>query len=238
MKNLAIIPVRAGSTRIKRKNFIDFYGKPLFYYTFIAAQSSKLFEEIIVSTESIEVQNICKELGIKVDYVRPIELSGGDVSLTNVCIDVINHFKKKNKVFDNLCLLWATSPLRDSNDIIKAFSLLNENAKVDGVIGVTEYNHSPYCAMTNDMDGFVQQVMVDHFWKGSDGWPKTFVDCGSIAWIKMNAFLREKTWLPKLSKAYTMPRYKGVDLDTHDDLELLEFYFEKYYLKKNKIENV
>ncbi|MDN2862197.1 pseudaminic acid cytidylyltransferase, partial [Campylobacter jejuni] len=33
MKNLCIIPARGGSTRIHRKNIIDFLGNPLISYS-------------------------------------------------------------------------------------------------------------------------------------------------------------------------------------------------------------
>ncbi len=229
MKNIAIIPVRMGSTRVKRKNAIDFLGKPLFYYTYLSAKKTKLFDEIVISTESKEVLNMCRELGIDVGYLRPAALADGSITLADVCKDVLDYFMNKNKVFDNLCLLWATSPLRDHTDIVNSYEILKSDGAIEGVVGVTEYGHSPYCALTENLNGYVEPVMAEEFWKGSEGWPKTFVDCGSIAWVKMNAFQLQKTWLPRLTKAYVMPRYKGVDLDTPDDLELLRLYFEKYY---------
>ena len=65
MKNIAIIPIRKGSTRIPRKNFMDFFGKPMFLYTYEAAKKSGLFEDIVISTDSQEVLDICKNHGIE-----------------------------------------------------------------------------------------------------------------------------------------------------------------------------
>ena len=33
MNNLCIIPARKGSKRIKNKNIVNFFGKPLIYYS-------------------------------------------------------------------------------------------------------------------------------------------------------------------------------------------------------------
>ena len=69
MRNLAIIPVRMGSKRLKDKNILNFFGRPLFVHTFDAALKSGLFSEIHVSTESQRVVKICKEYDIPVHFI-------------------------------------------------------------------------------------------------------------------------------------------------------------------------
>ena len=44
--NLAVIPARSGSTRIKNKNIIPFHGKPMIAWSILAAKKSKLFDYI------------------------------------------------------------------------------------------------------------------------------------------------------------------------------------------------
>jgi len=229
MSNIAIIPVRAGSTRVKKKNFVDFFGKPLFLYTYEHALNSNLFDRIVISTESTEVLELCKSHGISIDYVRPDKLSDGDVSLDDVCEDVLIFFEKNGESYRNICLLWATSPMRDSMDMINAYKKLNDNySSSDCVVAVTHYPLSPYCAMVQDEHNFLTPIMPDEFWKGSHAWPETLVDCGSMSWVKTETFRKEKSWLPKRSLPYRLPRYKAVDVDLPEDLELLRMYFEKY----------
>ena len=52
--NIAIIPARSGSKRIKNKNITKFYGKPLIFYTIKTAIKSKLFDKIIVAVSDGE----------------------------------------------------------------------------------------------------------------------------------------------------------------------------------------
>ena len=164
MKNIAIIPVRAGSTRVKKKNLLDFFGKPMFVHTVHHAMNSKVFEKIVVSTESEEVLDICNQYSIDTDYVRPDILSGGDVSLDDVCCDVLKFYKDKNIVFDNMCLLWATSPMRDDIDIVNSLNILKENYKnTDAVVAVTEYYSPPYCATIQDKNKMLQPIMPLEF---------------------------------------------------------------------------
>ena len=63
--SIAIIPARIGSKKFLKKNIKDFCGKPMISYAIEVAQRSELFEEIIVSTDSNEVEEIALSLGAK-----------------------------------------------------------------------------------------------------------------------------------------------------------------------------
>jgi len=232
--NIAIIPVRTGSKRIKNKNFLDFQGFPLFYYTYLSAKKSKLFKKIIISTESEKILKIMAKLKIEQSYVRPKKLAKDSSSLDDVCMHALNFYEKKLKVrFDNICLLWATSPLRDYNDINSSFRLLHQNKLIDCVVGCGKYNYSPLCALTTNKKNIIKQISPKLFWLSSQNQPITFADCGSFSWFRRSAFKKEKSWLPKKSSYYLLDHYKTVDLDDMNDLELLKFYFKKYFNKKN-----
>ena len=51
MIRLAVIPARGGSKRIPGKNIRLFHGKPMLAYSIEAAQASRLFDRIVVSTD-------------------------------------------------------------------------------------------------------------------------------------------------------------------------------------------
>ena len=51
-KIIAIIPARGGSKRIKNKNLVNFFGKPIINYSLELAINSKIFDKIFVSTDS------------------------------------------------------------------------------------------------------------------------------------------------------------------------------------------
>ena len=66
MKSLAIIPARGGSKRIPRKNIKEFMGRPIIAYSIEAAINSGLFDEVMVSTDDLEIAQIARECGAKV----------------------------------------------------------------------------------------------------------------------------------------------------------------------------
>ena len=106
--NLAIIPARSGSKRIKNKNIKTFFSKPVISYSILAAKKSKLFKYVIVSTDSPRIAKISKKIGASVFFLRPKKISK-DISTTQEVINhSINWFKKKKYKFQ-ICLLYLSS---------------------------------------------------------------------------------------------------------------------------------
>ena len=62
MGNICIIPARGGSKRILRKNIKGFLGKPIIAYSIQAAIDSGLFDEVMVSTDDLEIADIAKNM--------------------------------------------------------------------------------------------------------------------------------------------------------------------------------
>ena len=68
--NIAIIPARQGSKRIKEKNIKKFLGKPIISYTIKKVKSSKLFDYVVVSTDSLKIKKISEKFGAKVFFFK------------------------------------------------------------------------------------------------------------------------------------------------------------------------
>lgn len=228
-KNIAVIPVRVGSTRVPKKNFLDFFGKPMFVHTYNAARESGLFEDIVISTDSDEILELCRQYSIPTPYSRPKNLGTDTVSLNDVVLHAVQEMEKKGKTYSTICLLWATAPMRDAADIRKAYEMLQLNKDAEAVIGVTDC-FQYYPAHINDENGFIKPlVCFDNMTTlRAQDVPKTYVDNGSMAWVRKDAFVKQHNWMPAKSKGYWMPRTKSVDLDTPEDLELLTHYFATY----------
>ena len=96
--NVAIIPARGGSKRIKNKNLINFNGKPLIYYSIKAAINSGLFKKIIVSTDSKKIKKISKRFGAEVPFMRPKKISSDQAKAQDVVVHGIQYLSKKKIV--------------------------------------------------------------------------------------------------------------------------------------------
>ena len=69
---IALIPARAGSKRVVGKNTRALAGHPLVAYTIAAALESKVFQAVVVSTDSPETAAVARHYGAEVPFLRPI----------------------------------------------------------------------------------------------------------------------------------------------------------------------
>ncbi|OJV51975.1 MAG: 3-deoxy-D-manno-octulosonate cytidylyltransferase [Bacteroidetes bacterium 43-16] len=63
MKVCALIPARIGSTRLANKLLIDLEGKPVIRRTYEAALQTGLFDQVIVVTDSDEIESVIRSCG-------------------------------------------------------------------------------------------------------------------------------------------------------------------------------
>ena len=62
---------------------------------------------------------------------------------------------------------------------------------------------------------------------------KTYIDNGSMSWVRCKALTEQKTWMPKRSKGYYMPMSRSIDINVPEDLELLSYFYKKQF-EQNK----
>ena len=124
LKTIAIIPARGGSKRIPRKNIKDFLGKPIIAYSIEAAIQSKLFDEVMVSTDDDEIAEIAKKYGASVPFMRSEENADDYATLADVLEEVILNIGIKEGLFEYACCILPTSPLIREKKLKEGFDLL------------------------------------------------------------------------------------------------------------------
>ena len=67
--------MRGGSKGLPSKNLRGLHGKPLLAYTIEHALESKLFEHVVVSTDSKKIAETSKSYGAETWFFRPAEHS-------------------------------------------------------------------------------------------------------------------------------------------------------------------
>ena len=92
-KVLAIIGLRSGSKSIKNKNISTFNGKPLFYWILKQAKLSKYVDRILISTDSVKYQNLCKRYGAEVPFLRPKSISKDNSLEKDYLLHALNWLK-------------------------------------------------------------------------------------------------------------------------------------------------
>ena len=136
--------MRSGSQGLKGKNIKLIYGKPLMYFTIKQALKSKIFDNIVASTDSKEILKYAKSYGADGWFLRSKKLSSNKCSKILVIKHVLEKSEKYyNKKFKFVIDLDVTSPLRTAKDIIGAYkTFIKKNGDV--LITGTKSKKNPY----------------------------------------------------------------------------------------------
>ena len=215
MNVLGLIPARAGSKSIPKKNLVDLGGRPLIAWTIEAAVNSSL-SKVIVSTDSIEIAAACKSLGAEVPFMRPEKISKDD----SLSIDVVIHaLDTLEEDFDSVMLLQPTSPFRSVSDINNAIQLL---AEADSVISVeaAEGMHPARMKFVNT-DGYLVDPL---FAEEVENMPRQqlsplYIRNGAIYLTKIDS-IRQRTFKGAKSRALIMPSSRSINIDSEFDLQI------------------
>lgn len=126
---LALIPARGGSKGVPRKNLQPLKGKPLLAYTIEHARQTPAVSRIVVSTDDPEIADVARRYGAEV-IVRPSEISGDTATSESSLAHALDYLADtEGYTPEYVVFLQATSPLRQPDDIQRAFeTLLEEKA--------------------------------------------------------------------------------------------------------------
>lgn len=224
MNNLAIIPARGGSKRIHRKNIKDFLGKPIIAYSIEAALNSRLFDEVMVSTDDKEIAEAAIKYGAVVPFYRSKNNSNDYATLADVLLEVLQTYEKKGKHFENVCCILPTAPLITSEKIELAYSVLNEN-KLDSVCPVVAFSYPIFRALELNEKGNLTMIWPEHNKTRSQDLKPTYHDSGSFYWIRTKTLQKEETLFSLNGGMIILSETEVQDIDNEVDWKLAEIKF-------------
>lgn len=226
---IAIIPARSNSKRIKKKNIKPFFKKPIIYYPIKEALKSKLFDKVFVSTDGKDIAKISKKLGAEVPFIRKKKLSGDKVTTVQVIKDAIKKISN-NYEFDNICCIYPTSCFVKAKDLIKSFNILKKNKK-SFIISATQYNHPPQRGFFFKHNLFKRFAKIN-IKKNTQNYDKIYHDAGQFYWGSKTKWLKSKNFFEKETKAYIFSNNKVHDIDTINDWKIAKLKFKNLNEKR------
>ncbi len=225
-QHIAVIPARGGSKRLPGKNLMPIAGKPLIAWTIEAALASKVFDRVIVSTDSPEIAEVSRKYGAEVPFLRPDELAEDQTTTMDVLVHLILQLKQnKDFSYSHLTLLQPTSPLREAKNITDAVKFFSEK-QADAVISICKTEHSPLWSNTlpkdNNLIGFLSKDIQK---TRSQNLPDYYRLNGALYICEINRMLEEKTlYLSSSCYGFVMSRKNSIDIDDQIDFDLAEIY--------------
>ncbi len=224
-KTVCIIPARAGSKRLKKKNFLKIKNKMLIEYTIQAAIDSKIFSYIVVSTDFKKIFSLKKKYRSIEILKRPQKLLTDKSTVDQVCLNIL----KKNKFYhkcDYICVLYPTAIMRTKQDISNAFKKFIES-KSFSLMGVRKAS-IPH-KILRLRNGYLKKNF-----KGQNPSIKSnkysnqfFKDNGSMYFAKMSTYLRQKTFYTSRLIGYKMSGFKSIDIDNKESLDKIKLLLRK-----------
>lgn len=232
MKLLCTICARSGSTGVPGKNIKPILGKPLIGYTIEQAVESKLFDYIIVSTDSEEIADIARSFGAIAPFLRPPELANSTIAKWPAIRHAVVECEKLfNLIFDIIIDMDPTSPLRSIADIKNCVDVLEEGAS--NVITAMPARRSPYFNLieksSNGRIGLSKEIDPPVTCRQDS--PKCFDMNASIyGWKRKYLFEHDIPIFLDETALYVMPEERSIDIDTE-----LDYKFVELLLKNSKI---
>ena len=228
--NLCIIPARGGSKRIPRKNIKDFLGKPIIGYSIQAALESRLFDEVMVSTDDEEIAEIAIKLGAIVPFMRSVSNSNDFAGTYDVIEEVIKTYNQNGKDFKYSCCIYPTAPLISTKRLKEGLNLL-KTSKYTTVFPIVEFNYPILRSLKLENLSKVSMNFPEYQSSRSQDLPKSFHDAGQFYWFDIKNLLETKELFGKNSGAIILSQLEVQDIDNISDWHLAEL---KYQLRHEK----
>lgn len=224
MPSIAIIPARGGSKRIPRKNIRDFVGKPIIAYAIEAAINSNLYDEVVVSTDDIEIATIAKVYGASVPFLRSDENSNDFATTVDVLIEVLDWYKNQNKTFEIATCIYACTPFVNSELLKSSFQQLNET-KSDCVFPVLAYSHPIQRALRLDDSGKIKPFDASQSNTRTQDLDNTYHDAGMFYTFDVAALYKNRSLRTANTTAIIIDELEAHDIDSEIDWKLAEMKF-------------
>jgi CMP-N-acetylneuraminic acid synthetase len=220
---LGVVIARGGSKGLPGKNLRPLDGRPLVVHTIEAALGCEALTRTVLSTEDPAILAAGRRAGCPVPFVRPAALAGDRSSTVDVALHAVDWLAEhEGFATDVVVVLPATAPLRRAEHIRGAIAVLREDQGAEAVVAVTEPDYPPYWMLTVE-DGrlrwlFAEGARVDH----RQDLPPAYRPNGSIYAIHVPVLRAQRTFYPRVTAPYVMPRDASVNIDADLDFALAE----------------
>jgi pseudaminic acid cytidylyltransferase len=215
-KIIAVITARKGSKRIKNKNIINFFGKPLIAYSITKAKKSNLFSKVFVSTDSLKIKKIAEEYGAEIPFLRKKKLSDDFSGTSEVVADFIKKMNYENYI---ICCIYPTAPLMRKKDLKKGLNLMSSNNYTFSANTTNEIKGNTF----NIKNNFISKIVK----KNKELNKNTLIDSGQFYWATAKTWIKRKKIVNVGASIIKIPKKYAQNLNDLNDLKILKKKFKK-----------
>ena len=219
--NICLIPARGGSKRIPRKNIRSFCGMPMIAWSIKAAQDSGAFDQILVSTDDVEIAEVARGHGAEVPFLRPEHLADDQASTQDVITHALDWVSKQGNHCEALCCLYATAPFVQPEDLRLSRQKLEDSRPGTVVFAATSFPFPIQRAIHLEEQGYSAMFQPECFSTRSQDLVEAYHDAGQFYWATPQTW-SEVTNLFEGMRPLLLPRWRVQDIDTEEDWQSAE----------------
>ena len=223
IKVVAIIPAREKSKRIPKKNLKKFNGIPVIKSTIKKLKKSKIFDKIIVSTDSKKIALLSRKYGAEVPFIRPKRLANDYASGGAVMSHSIRFLIKEGYKFDYACFVFAPNPFLKMSDLKKGYNKIKKK-RCNYVFSATPYRFPYFRSFVFSKKFGIKMIFPKNYKKRSQELKQILCDAGQFYWGHKRAWLKEKIAFSGNSDVILVPEWRYHDLDTLADWKRAEIF--------------
>jgi len=224
MRRICTICARAGSQRLKDKNVLPLGGLPLLVHGIRHARDSGLFDTIGFSSDSDAYCETARAHGADVVVSRSSELALPSIPKIHAIRDLVARAEAMTGMeYATIVELGATTPLRRSDDVRKAVSLLESNGASSVISGAKAHRRPDLDQVVVDDRGRASPVLGKHSMK-----ERRIMDMnGAIYAWRRYPFMDNPSNFYEDTLFLEMPRRRSIDIDDDFDYKIAKFLFEQ-----------
>ena len=229
-KVLALVPARADSKGLPGKNTRSLLGKPLINWSIETAINTKYIDDVVVSTDSLEIAEIARQAGAQIPFIRPGELATDTATSVDVAIHALYQMNSLfGSTYDFVVLLEPTSPIRKTTDLETMIEkIVLRSADFDGIISLGEVREHP---------AYMKKITGDKFSNLMSDAPSTsrrqdnepvYFPYGLAYIVKCSTLISEYTFYPKNCTYHIIEPDQCYEIDSIQDFAFVESLLAKY----------
>ena len=226
MEVVAVIPARGGSKTMPRKNVAPFLGKPLIYWSIIAALRSHQVTRVIVSTDDEEIVQIAAMHGAEFPFRQPMKFAENlvvDVPVIQHALDVLRETESYSP--DYVVQLRPTSPLRPVGLIDEGISKLRKTPEADSLRVVCSPFNNPYKmwrVVGDFMEPLIDSGIPEQVNQPRQSLPPVYWQIGTLDVIRLSTIIDKQSLIGDRVLPMIIDPSLAVDIDDEKSLAVAE----------------
>ena len=235
-KVICLICCRGGSKGIPGKNIKEFCGKPLLGWVLEHAKKAQVFDEIILSTDSVNIASVGEKYRITVPGLRPKLLA----------MDTSDQFETHEYVFDLLninnethvvCIL-TNNPFIDSTLIKEGYNIaLSKQFEVialDTVPVGVDYLDFRQMSENKNILKFIYPNKMKKSSINRQSYKPIFTTINNMRWGKPSYMISYDNYKKEIVEngvlPIPLPKTRNFDIDDQDDWRIAEAVYKELFL--------